>query len=386
MQHEEGHGLHGLTNDPYYDRSTILSEDVTRKISKSLTVLVSKAGHHSNDDGSINYLDKSLEALLRTASSSQLSPPHSAATLGALSGLLDQCSISASSQVQDIAFKAETWTRAFQILLEKSINNKPKPIRRLLVTLTLLLNRQPNKNVCAFLAKEASTRSITAIIDQEEAASVKIAIQVLEHLLTQNIISASLILEIFSCGSDSNLTNKGVALKKNSTATAQSFILRVLEWLEYPDCVPAISRFLPVFTTKFSEYQSAENVIMRDGGIRCTSPVWIEAVKLYLEKHPSNLEVLENHVLPNLLRGSESDHKVFLDTLPLEEIRQGSSGSCSEADLVLCLLTARVGINSRLCDMDNAGKLYPLSILADCCPKQPFPALMQLGKPWRKIP
>ncbi|KAL9102416.1 MAG: hypothetical protein Q9163_002437 [Psora crenata] len=353
MEHDNGRASLVQSHDTNDDHSHVLSEDEARSISESVSAIVSPAGSHVYSDEDIDNLKRLLDKLLGAASLLGLSHSHTAAILNALCGLLDQYSTSADPQVRLLALNRETWMRAFHIILERSQNHHAKLSRRLLATLTLLLKRQANGTDRAALAEEACACSINAIFTQGDTAYVKLAIQVLEHFLRKHIIWASSMVVLASRAPKG--ISQVIAARQCKTAAAQSFILKVLEWLEYPDCVPAISRFLPVFVTSFEKERCAESHAPRNGRIGYDLPVWIAPVKLYHEKHPSFLETLGNQVLPHLLRLGERHLKAFLDTLPLHKGWRAGSESCSEADLLFHLLAAKVGMGLKLDGTSGTG-------------------------------
>ena len=363
MEQEEERDRLGLTERITQNGGAVLPEDVLRDLSKSLTKFVPKI------ESSIDALERWIRQLLTTASSTSIPVPHGTASLNTLCGFLDLCSASSKDEVRGIAFDPQTWTKAFRILLESSANKKAKPTRRLLTTLTGLLSRQPLDRVKKMLTESAVSSSVSALFGSGDTISIKMAVQVLEHLLVKNVIAASLIIDLASGELEQNSTGDRDACASISRAKAQNFISQILEWLEYPDCVSAISRFLPVFVTALERKSFSERNVSRDGEIKSALPIWIDPVKLYHKKYPLNLESLEKHVLPCLLSLSERDSKAFLDTLPLENIRQGSFGSCSEADLQLCLLTARVRTSLRLGKSKSSSGLLivcvPVCVIAE---------------------
>ena len=366
MGHVQGCSPYGLTTDANYDQSITVSEVDAREISRSVTVLVSKGGGYSLVGDSIDHLKILLEDLLRTASSPQLSASHGAAVLSALCGLLDQCSISHEPQIQTIAVSPETWRRAFQIMLERCDINKAKPIRKLLMTLTSLLTKQPIEDVRATLVKEACVGSFNAVFSQGHTASLKLAVQLLEHFLRKHIVTPSSILKLAASVRESGFSDEGVAATPGIVAAAQSLMLTMLNRLEHPDCVPAISRFLAVLVITLREEGSVISDASQNQEHEYSCPIWIDPVKLYHERSPSNWDKLEHHVLPHLLRISQRDFNAFLDSLPLDKIQQDRSGSCSEAELQLCLLTARIGIRTKLGEIVSIGESSSALIAMNC--------------------
>lgn len=127
--------------------------------------------------------------------------------------------------------------------------------------------------------------------------------------------------------------------------SVQNFALSALEWMRYPDCAPAVGRFLPVFFKSFGKSQNGDTVhVSKDGVI----PLWISPVKRTLERHQGLLEVFEIHILPGLFRLGPAHVKAFLRTLPFESIQRGNVGSSGISEIQLCLLVAKTDGDSSL--------------------------------------
>lgn len=122
------------------------------------------------------------------------------------------------------------------------------------------------------------------------------------------------------------------------------FSLNTLEWAKYPDCAPAVGRFLLAF---FRSLDEEEDETASRSYTDQRLPLWISPVKQFLERHIDLLEVLENHVIPHLIRISHADLTAFLGTLPIDDIQNGCVGGYTNADIQLCLLVARVNFVSK---------------------------------------
>ena len=287
-----------------------------------------------------------MQDLLQTASSTELSLKHGATALNALCGFLEQCSTSSEYRVQALSYKAETWTRAFNIFITNSDNNKPKPLRWLLLTLGRLIASHPVDADKDLLLGAAVCTASRAIRKKQDTADVKPAIQVLEHFLTKNLISAAEIAQVkkpedlrFCRNASANEDNQSHDTQQGQVnQSVQKFALSALEWVQYPDCAPAVGRFLPVFFASLEESQSNSAVHISKEAVR---PLWTSPVKQYLERHQGLLEVFGIHVLPGLLRLGPTHVNAFLKLLPFESIQRGNIGLSSITDIHLCLLVAK---------------------------------------------
>ena len=272
--------------------------------------------------------------------------------MNTLCGFLEQCSTSPGLRIRHLSYKTETWTRAFNIYLTKSDSNKSKPLRRLLLTLGHLVSNHPvdtEKNLLLGIAISIVTR---AIRKQDDHADIKPAIQVLEHFLSRGLIYATEVAQVerqedfgrfrmMSMRSD-NQNSDTEQGKVNQSV--QTFAIRVLEWMRYPDCAPAVGRFLPAFFKSHEKHNDGAVHTSEDGGI----PLWIKPLKQTLERHQGLLEVFEIHILPGLLLLGPRDIKSFLKTLPFDSIQSGNPGLSSVSDIQLCLLVAKIAKDSTL--------------------------------------
>lgn len=343
-----------LTNTSNEDG--VLSENSLRQLSKGLARLIPK-DCEDIDKTTQNHVQSLHQNLLRTAGSTGFSPKHGAAALNSLCGLLEQCSTSSVPQFRALCSDASSWTRAFQIFLQQSESNKAKPIRRLFLTLRDLLLKHSIGEEKRTLIQHVVASTAGAICKEQNIASIKPAIQALEHFLLKKIVNASDVVFIAAQKAGKPQTTKqgqqsftAMEPEKIPLSPAQQiesiedFALRVLEWVQYPDCAPAAGRLLSTF------FQSLE----LDQGKPASStlgsqqPLWISPVKQALKRHSSLLEVYEHHILPKLLRLSAADTSAFLKTLPFDDIQRGNIGTHEVADIQLCLLAARIGAGSNL--------------------------------------
>ncbi len=332
-----------------------------------------------------------LQDVLHTANSTKLSLIHGATALSALCGFLEQCSTSSIHQVRRLSYDTEIWTRAFNIYLSRSTNNKPKPMRRLLLTLTRLLLEHPTRTEKLLLVGISCCIATRAIRREDDLADIKPAIQALEHFLSIGLISAAEVAQterpedlefsrIESMKIDSQNTDTE---QEQVNQSVERFAFSVLEWMQYPDCAPAVGRFLPLFFKSYEESQKDDTVqTPKDGVI----PLWILPVKKSLERHQGLWEVFDFHILPSLLRLGSVDVKAFLEILPLENIQRGDIGSSSDTDIQLCLLVAKIAIEdstlrnqygqeqSTLPDPENLG----ISLLEHSCSSVRIAALSLL--------
>ena len=226
-------------------------------------------------------------------------------------------------------------------------------MRRLLLKITDILSKHPQDDAKRWLTEYAVSRTIGAICTHQDIASVKPAIQALEHLIHKGVITAWEIVDFATEQSNntpaikdfaaSSLADKEVGTTAVSDArrikSVEKFTLDVLQWVQYPDCAPAAGRFLPSFFTSLSaDHENKSTLALKER----ESPLWISPVKEALDGRPVLLEAFEHHILPGLLLLSPGDTGAFLSTLRLDDINRGGVGSSTNAELQLSILVAKV--------------------------------------------
>ncbi len=269
---------------------------------------------------------------------------------------------SSNPSIHALPSEYQSWTRLFHIFLTRSENGKAKPLRRLLLTLTNLIVNHPADDARLALIGHALWVATRAIRRQDQVASIKAAIQVLEHFLSKDLVSSLDIVQFTSpqdLEQHRSISRLGKHVAHDFNHNVREFTFSVLDWVQYPDCAPAIGRFLPALFSSLRQIQEGDT---SHGFPNGTLPLWMSPVKQSLIKHQNLLEVYENHILPGLIRLSPVDRKAFLTTLPLNDIQNGNVGKYALADIQLCLLIARIGSLSEpsldsTCSQDYSGKV-----------------------------
>ena len=221
------------------------------------------------------------------------------------------------------------------------------------MTLTEILNKHEQDNLKSSLIGHVVSRATRAICGHPDTASIKPAIQALEHFVHVGLTTAQRVIDYaikISGGSQAiseARTGSLMEVKTKSTTIQRdeqvgSFAMSVLGWVQFPDCAPAAGRFLSIFFQSLNA-ESGGKAISDE-----TVPLWIYPVKQTINRHPELLEEFEHHVLPGLLVLSPTDTRAFLETLPLRDITRGNAGPDAAADIQLCLLIAKVAARLKI--------------------------------------
>ena len=221
------------------------------------------------------------------------------------------------------------------------------------MTLTETLNKHEQENVKLSLIEHVVSRATRAICCQPDTASVKPAIQALEHFVNVGLTTAQDVINyvikvsgrsqaISEAGRGSLVEGKTESTSVQRDEAAQNFTMSVLEWVQFPDCAPAAGRFLSRFFQSLNA-ESSDQAVSDE-----TAPLWIYPVKQAINRHLELLEVFEHHILPGLLISSPSATRAFLKTLPLRDIKQGNVGVNAATSIQLCFLVAKVAASLEL--------------------------------------
>ena len=221
------------------------------------------------------------------------------------------------------------------------------------MTLTEILSKHEQDDVKLSLIGHVVTRAIRAICGQPDTASIKPAIQALEHFIHAGLATAQDVVKyaieisggsqaMSDVGMGSLVTRKTESTSIHRDRTVEDFTVSVLGWVQFPDCAPAAGRFLSIFFQSLNAESSNQAVSDE------TAPLWINPVKHTINLHPELFEEFEHYVLPGLLILRPTDTRAFLKTLPLTDITRGIVGPDAAANIQLCFLIAKVAASLKI--------------------------------------
>lgn len=207
------------------------------------------------------------------------------------------------------------------------------------------------------------------ICEQGDYSSVKPALQVLEHFLNKGIIEYCDIVDQmaqrrgFQTGSyPANISREQQLFeplplsRTESVGLTEAFTTHVLNWSKYPDIAPLAGRLL------YSFFKSFRGFPTEDGDTRHLEyvfPLWVTPIKEAIKREPFILEICETHILPSLLALNSTDTTAFLDTLPVQDLRDRKSGSHTIFEIQLCLSTLKICAEN--CRRITTGTMYRFS-------------------------
>ena len=288
--------------------------------------------------------------LLKTAESPTLTPAHGAAAMNALCGYIEQGCISAIPSFSQKCFSLTTWKEICNLFFERSENNKPKPMRQVLLTLMHMRSQNPDQKARACETEYASSKAIDIITCGVACSSGKPAFQILEHFLSKGTITALEALSLikddqsipqsrhsskaFHGGSNADPLGRSDPAWANQM---QSFISDILSWIHYPDTAAAAGRLLSTFLTSLQLFPQ-EHALNKGSGLS----MCIDIAKQTLKEHADWFEPMKSYVIPGLFATQPHGTLALLQSMPLLELSEGSVGKLSDADIEICMLSVEV--------------------------------------------
>lgn len=264
---------------------------------------------------SIRQLEATLQAVIRTAGSAQTSESHAAAACDALRACLSACENSDHAELRALAYTRKTWVDIFEIFLTTSESRKPKPLKLLLIALERNLIRNHSQSSKDDLTAYVSSKAWRIISTPSGGSAVKPALQALRHFLSKSVILSQDIISAVSRHYDSGEPEKVGSHVSSigtgpSTSTSASqyrqhsldFLCRVLYWVRYPDTAPITGRLISAFCSTLHAWSSTwVEPATLEHARGYEQPIWLSATTSFLESYPDSIELLANHVFPELV-------------------------------------------------------------------------------------
>lgn len=314
-----------------------------RQLNQSLRTIITDA----EITESFDRVDVLLKSLLDPASISSV-PVHTATAVDCLCGLLDICSASRNVHSRDIALRPSTWNAVFLLYASQTKNFKVKSLRKLLETLIVLLRRQDSPAIRMHLVDDVVHSCVQAILGAKSSLNIKPAIEFLDFSMRYQVCEAHTIISHVYFQDTLLIATKpcqldGEPQPESLFENAQHLIVRILSWVQYPDCVPAISRFITSFV------QSCDSHCIKKDDLRSThEPIWLHPFKVFLRDNDDLYDVLENQVLTSVLSSRYDDVTSIFADIGMQSSEAALSSDYTNSDIRIHLSTARVALKQNL--------------------------------------
>ena len=358
-----------LDSDPSPDRIprkglAVLSNSELRELERRFDDLDSNSDllNARHDEKSLSI---SLERLLFTAEQPRLPNSHRTAVYNALCRVLEGGTASPSNILYKNCLSSETWNRVLAIYLTRSGDAQAKSAKHLLLMLVKILEKRSGLEETKILEYEATRRCISLIFGEEQLSSVKAAMGVLEKLLSRRMIEAKMVATLSSSNSVEAETSKPDVVYESVAAfeitiphvefydTARLFVDRIFLLARRVELSAVAGRLLASFLGSF-QHDTASGSCHRTAPTIAPASIWSQSIRKALKEYPPIIEILEHHVLPDLLRLDKVDTVYFAQSLPLKDIMEGALSYLSEAEIRLCLAVVR--------EMERAGATSSLGM------------------------
>ncbi|KAI4087710.1 MAG: hypothetical protein LQ344_006595 [Seirophora lacunosa] len=264
---------------------------------------------------SIRQLEATLQAVITTAASAQTSESHAAAACDALRACLSACENSDHAELRAPAYTRKTWVDVFEIFLTTSESRKPKPLKLLLIALERNLIRNHSQSSKDDLTAYVSSKIWRIISTPSGGSAVKPALQALRHFLSKSVILSQDIISAVSRHYDSrepetvgsHVSSIGTGPSTSTSASqyrqhSLDFLCRVLYWARYPDTAPITGRLISAFCSTLHAWSSTwVEPATLEHARGYEQPIWLSATTSFLESYPDSIELLANHVFPEIV-------------------------------------------------------------------------------------
>ena len=307
----------------------------------------------------------SLERLLSMAEEPRLPNNRRTAVNNALCGALERGAASPSNILHKECFNLETWNRVLAIYLVRSGDAQAKSAKHLLSMLVKYLEIRTGSEETKVLEYEATRRCVSLVFGEEQLSSVKAAMRVLEKLLLRRIIDGRMITTLSSPSSvkvetgNEDLVDGKVAAFDTTTPcvhlydNVRIFLDRMFVLARRVELSAIAGRLLATFLGSF-HMDNASGSCHRIVPAKLPASIWCQSIRKALKEYPPIMEILEHHVLPDLLRLDKVDTLSFARSLPLKNMVEGAFLCLSETDIRLCLAVVR--------EMEKDGAISSLSM------------------------
>ncbi|KAI5307098.1 hypothetical protein KEM56_004572 [Ascosphaera pollenicola] len=315
-----------------------------------LTNFIVHAG--SADIGAVGNI---WSCLLHTFSSSSLVPSHRTAICNAISAFFDSSLRSKNPELHAFALSRQRWESAYDVLLDRYEDSKPKPMRQVLGSLILVINKHPDRNVAKEILLNVIPTLTSTIILCEPRSRVKASIISIEWFLRKDALSALDLLGYVrlwlterrnysrwtQCLSKhcktlriplSHYKEDATPIEGAEFHTAQLFIISVVLEAITLQILPSAGSLVSLLCQKLRALSSGDNLYPHTFH---DEPFWLRPLRTIALHNFDYIEDLSHHVFFPLFKDEPSGFQRLLLTLPLSAIQTGHHTGADAKELML---------------------------------------------------
>ncbi|KAJ6138874.1 Armadillo-like helical [Penicillium samsonianum] len=311
------------------------------------------------------------QSLVQTLSTASISPPHSAEACNAASAFIDAATKSQCDTTQRLIFSQEAWLSIFDICLTRYEDAKPKPVKKLLASVTAILAKSHQGTTRAALQTAIIDAIIPSIVLGEPQSRLKGCLVFLETFIRKDALLPSEFITLTRqwllkntdkwatlFANDHETLSQGESGPAFDTASgslsdelaARIFVLGLLIQTNNRTMALPAGNVLAILIQKMKPETSPEKL----------SAMWVMPVRRIVLQNIETLEDLSNRLLQPLFTIDHNGFKVFLDTLPVKSLIRGDMTDAPEAEYMVLFAALQIGKKINLVHEDyifNVGKM-----------------------------
>ncbi|KAJ5550352.1 Armadillo-like helical [Penicillium sp. DV-2018c] len=310
------------------------------------------------------------QSLVQTLSRASISPSHSAEACNAVSAFIDAAVKSQCDATKQLILSQEAWLSIFEICLHRYEDAKPKPIKKLLLSIIAILAKSHQGATRAALQTAVIEAIIPSIVLGEPQSQLKASLVFLESFIRRDAILPSEFIplmrqwllenhtkwttsfandhEDLSLG-DSNPTFDVASGNLSNEVAVRIFVLGLLIQTNNRTMAVAAGNVLSILLQKLKPETSPDEL----------SAIWVTPVRRMVLQNMETLEDISNRLLQPLFAVDPHGFKIFLDTLPVKSLLNGDMTDAPEAEYMVLFAALQIGKKINLVHEDyifNFGK------------------------------
>jgi hypothetical protein len=249
-----------------------------------------------------------LSPLLETADVADLSPSHRTAACNALCAVIDSCHSTNVGYVRDAILDDAIWLRLLDIYLLRSDNAKGKSTRQMLLVLTNVILKNPERSSrTRRLRSNASSIFLQIICQRQDRIKVKAALQGLAHFLQKDVVSIPELAHLYG-----KLLPEEALYSQPLIDLNQDLFGSFLSWIVHHDTALSAGHLLKAYLGKlragYSYHKSSHES-------EVTLPLWVQPVVSMLSSWQDRIQEFKTHVFPYCFLPNIDEYLQFLSYL-----------------------------------------------------------------------
>jgi hypothetical protein len=294
------------------------------------------------------------QSLVQTLSTASISPSHSAEACNAASAFIDAAVKSQCDATKQLILSQEAWLSIFEVCLHRYEDAKPKPIKKLLLSIINILAKSHQGATRAALQTAIIEAIIPSIVLGEPQSRLKGSLVFLETFIRRDAILPSEFIplmrqwllknhakwstsfandhEALSLG-DSDPTFEVASGNLSDKLAVRIFVLGLLIQTNNRTMAVAAGNVLSILLQKMKPETSPDEL----------SATWVTPVRRMVLQNMETLEDLSNRLLQPLFAIDPHGFKIFLDTLPVRSLLKGDMTDAPEAEYMVLFAALQIG-------------------------------------------